>query len=295
MQFTRIGAICIYLISNVHCGLIPNKQVRAVDCVSSAAGVDAAIMPVARAAVSNSTKAHPKTLTLNAQCAEMKRLAGLVMLGSNSTRLAEVESRKNLTAAAVTRLQDEIANATSRLETMRSNFTLVNDCAVLDAHDRFVQQCHELSHLTHLARLGQNETALQDIDAQRKLSPEQSARLVNETVNAATRLTKLTANATLTDMCGVYDAHNKLVSQCKTMDKLQQLSRLAPNATLLDDFETRRNLTATKVSRLQEKAQNATVELATMQSNASLVADCQAMATAKVAKSDAKIERLMLF
>lgn len=294
MQFTRVGAICICLISSVHGGLIPNKQARAIDYVSIDAAAEAVVMPITRAAISNSTGAQPKTPALKAQCAQMKRLLDLVELGSNSTRLAEVETRRNLTTAAVTRLQDEIVNATSRLDTMRSNSTLVTDCEILFAHDKLVQQCHELSHLTYLARLGQNDTALRDIEARRKLSPEQSARLVNETANAATRLTSLTANATLTDMCGVLGAHNKLVSQCRTIDKLQQLSQIMNNATLLDELEARRNLTAAQVTRLQDKAQNATVELATMRSNATLVADCQAMATAaKVAKSEAKTERLI--
>jgi len=62
------------------------------------------------------------------QCKEMSKLTKLMDLMNNATALSELESKKNLTAAEMTKLKDEAAKAGTKLNKLKSNSTLMTAC-----------------------------------------------------------------------------------------------------------------------------------------------------------------------
>lgn len=65
---------------------------------------------------------------LKMQCKEMKALTKLTDVANNATALAELQSKHNLTAAQVQKIKNEAANATTKLNKLKGNSTLVTAC-----------------------------------------------------------------------------------------------------------------------------------------------------------------------
>lgn len=57
------------------------------------------------------------------------------------------------------------------------------------------------------------------------------------------------------------------------------MAALASNTTALSELQTKNNLTDAEMAKIKDRAQNATVKLTQLQSNTTLLADCQTIKT----------------
>lgn len=57
------------------------------------------------------------------------------------------------------------------------------------------------------------------------------------------------------------------------------MAALASNTTALSELQTKKNLTDAEMTKIKDRAQNATVKLTQLQSNTTLVAACQTIKT----------------
>ena len=135
------------------------------------------------------------------QCAEITRLTALTNLVNNSTELAAFESHHNLSSTEIQKLKGEAANATTKLTQLKSNATLIQDCAVIDASEKLKAQCHEIDALTKIVDLANNATALQALESKHNLTAAEITKIKDGAANATTELTKLQSNATLVAAC----------------------------------------------------------------------------------------------
>lgn len=146
--------------------------------------------------------------TAKFQCAEISRLTALTDLVNNSTKFASFTSHHNLTAAQQTKLKDEAANATTKLNTLKSNSTLVSECATIDASSKLQAQCKEMSRLTKITDLANNATALADLQSKHNLTAAQVDKIKDEAANATTKLNAMKSNSTLVSACNDLKAEN---------------------------------------------------------------------------------------
>ena len=144
---------------------------------------------------------HGNNNSTTAKCAEISHLTELVDLVSNSTKLAAFQAKHNLTTAEMQKLKDMAANATAQLTQLKSNTTLVKDCATLHAAAELKSQCKEMQALTQLAQLANNATELQDLQKKYNLTAAQMQEIKNVAANATAMLTKLQSNSTLVADC----------------------------------------------------------------------------------------------
>lgn len=139
--------------------------------------------------------------TAKFQCAEIARLTALTDLVNNSTAFASFTSHHNLTAAQQTKLKDQAANATTKLTTLKSNTTLINECTTIDASLKLAAQCKEMARLTKITDIANNATALADLQSKHNLTAAQVAKIKDEAANATSKLNTLKSNATLVSAC----------------------------------------------------------------------------------------------
>ena len=144
---------------------------------------------------------HENNDCVKAKCAEISRLTKLANLVNNSTKLADYQAKHNLTSAEMQKLKDMAANATTKLAQLKSNTTLVNECATMQAAEKLKAQCKEMQELTKLVKLANNATALQDLQTKYNLTASQVQKIKNEAANATVKLTKLQSNSTLMVDC----------------------------------------------------------------------------------------------
>ncbi|QDS77435.1 hypothetical protein FKW77_006691 [Venturia effusa] len=146
----------------------------------------------------NSDKTEKKE---NKKCHEMSRLTSLVNLVNNATKLNELETKHNLTAAKITELKAKAANATTRLTELQSNTTLTSHCAIVDAGQKLMRQCKQMKMLTNLMAVADNATALSEMAVKKQWSAEETAKFKAHAANATAKLTKLQSNTTLVNAC----------------------------------------------------------------------------------------------
>jgi hypothetical protein len=135
------------------------------------------------------------------QCSEMSRLTKLVALVNNATKLSELETKHNMTAAKITELKASAANATTRLTELQSNSTLTSQCAIVDAGEKLKGQCKEMKSLTKLMDVAGNATALSEMATKKNWTDAEMAKFKAHAANATMKLTKLTSNTTLVAAC----------------------------------------------------------------------------------------------
>ena len=145
----------------------------------------------------NDTSASPDR-ALKKNCRKIRKLTSLTALASNQTKIDELVAQGRLTADGVTQLQAHAANATTILQTLQSNSTLVAQCDIINAQRKDAKQCNQIQRLTSLAELAGNQTALDEIAARFGMN---ETRLEEKVTQAATKLQELETNTTLTDFC----------------------------------------------------------------------------------------------
>ena len=136
-------------------------------------------------------------------CKELVHLQEFVLIVGNATKLAEVEKEQHLTPQQVTKLKEEAANATVKLNQLKSNVTLVKECLVVEAHLKLLHECKEIVVLIIIIDVASNKTLLLEIEKQTKhnLTVAQNAVLKELAANATTKLTMFEKNTTLITDC----------------------------------------------------------------------------------------------
>ena len=150
---------------------------------------------------------HGSNDSVKAKCVQISRLTKLANLVNNSTELAVYQAKHNLTTAELQKLKAMAANATVQLARLKSNTTLMNDCATIAAAEKLQAQCKEMTVLMDLAKLANNATALKDLQTKYNLTASQVQKLKNEAANATVKLTQLQSNSTLMADCRILKAN----------------------------------------------------------------------------------------
>lgn len=149
----------------------------------------------------NKTDSNDPEHALKKSCKRMRRLNALSQLSANQTKLDAWVAEGKLDIAGVEVIKEKAANATTELQTLQSNTTLVAECAVVNAERRSVRQCKKMKKLTKLVALAGNETALTAFEQKKGLNETGIERLKAKIAEASTKLQEMQSNNTLTDFC----------------------------------------------------------------------------------------------
>jgi len=169
--------------------------------------VSGADSPSGTGKVGHKGKEHHKNGTsADFECAELSKLTKLTSLANNATALSELETKHNLTAAEISKIKESAANATTKLTKLQSNTTLTAQCAVVDAHQKVVKECKEMSKLMKLTSLVNNATAMSELETKHNLTASEISKIKEGAANATTKLTKLQSNTTLVAACSTIKA-----------------------------------------------------------------------------------------
>jgi hypothetical protein len=142
----------------------------------------------------------------SAQCNEISRLTQLTDFANNATKLTELETKHNLTAAEIDDIKSAATNATAKLTELTANATLVSQCGAIAANKKLKSQCKEIQRLTEVTNLANNATFLSELQAKRNLTADQMDEIKSEAANATAKLQQLTSNATLASSCQTQQA-----------------------------------------------------------------------------------------
>jgi hypothetical protein len=138
----------------------------------------------------NGTDSNNPKRALKNSCKKMRKLTIFTQFAANQTKLDAWVAEGKLDTAQVDAIKAKAANATTELQTMQSNTTLVSECAVVNAERKSVTQCWQMKKLNKLAKLAGNDTALAAFETKKGL---------NET--GIEKLKAKIAEASLTDFC----------------------------------------------------------------------------------------------
>ncbi|KAF2652011.1 hypothetical protein K491DRAFT_605765 [Lophiostoma macrostomum CBS 122681] len=169
--------------------------------------------------------------SVNKACRTMAKLTKLTNLAANQTKLDAMIASGKINATEVDAIKAKAANATSELQTMQSNTTLVSECAVVDAHQAVLKECKQMTKLTKLADLATNQTAMDALMQKKNLNDTQMAKLQERIANATTKLKTLQGNTTLTDLC-TQQAQQKGKSQCLVIPRVWRPQAMITMLTL---------------------------------------------------------------
>jgi hypothetical protein len=151
--------------------------------------------------------------SITCTCKKMAKLTKLTNLANNQTKLDAMIAKGKLNATGLAELRSKAANASTELQTMQSNTTLVGECDIYQAHKKDVKQCKRISKLTKLAAMANNQTALDAYVAEEQLNATQVTKLQQKIANATTTLQEMTGNTTLTEYCA--QQQQKQASGCE--------------------------------------------------------------------------------
>jgi hypothetical protein len=149
----------------------------------------------------NNTKTGNSAQSLKRTCKKMRKLNILTSLASNQTKLDEWVANGMLTATKAKKIKAKASKATSKLQALQSNSTLVSQCAIVNADIDTNRQCKQMKTLTQLAELAGNKTAMFEFQTRRDLNETVMEMLRERIQDASKTLETMKANATLTDLC----------------------------------------------------------------------------------------------
>ncbi|KAL1592958.1 hypothetical protein SLS59_009602 [Nothophoma quercina] len=134
--------------------------------------------------------------------------------------------------------------------------------------------CKRIAALTNLSSMAANQTSLDAMLADKKITQEQVDYLetTKDAINA--ELQDLNSNTTLTTECGTLNAHRKAVKDCKRLDKLEKLVELANNKTAYDEHLAGELLNQKQTEQLKKNMEDAEIRLQQMRGNGTLVKLC---------------------
>jgi hypothetical protein len=131
----------------------------------------------------------------------MTQLTAILDLVNNSTKLMEFETRHNLSQADIDAIKTKATAEADRLKTLQSNTTLVQNCATIDAARQLKDECHQMTRLTELSNLADNQTALQEFQSEHHLTADEMTKFEARAKNATSKLAALQKNSTLVTAC----------------------------------------------------------------------------------------------
>lgn len=139
--------------------------------------------------------------SVNKACKKMAKLTKLTELANNQTKLDAMVSKGKLNDTEVAEIKTKAQDASTQLQSMQANTTLVSECLVVDAHKKVVGQCKKMAKLTKLAAMKDNQTAIDAFAAKKNITGEKLTKLQDKIANATTKLQEMSGNTTLTDLC----------------------------------------------------------------------------------------------
>ncbi|KAH9885688.1 hypothetical protein F4778DRAFT_499480 [Xylariomycetidae sp. FL2044] len=206
--------------------------------------------------------------SIKSQCKSVAKMQNLVELAANQTKL---DSKTDGNTTLEDEIKSKAAEATTQLSTLTSNTTLMDQCAVIQAHADSVESCSDMQKLEKQIATASNDTKLQDkfegntteIDAfQAKTAEWQS------------KLAALQGNSSLTTFC----AAQQSVDDCKSMSQLQKVVDMAGNDTAL---QAKFDGNATKIDKFKTKAAEAQTKLDALMGNSTLMDTCSSLSQAE--------------
>ncbi|KAI1081767.1 hypothetical protein F5B20DRAFT_535309 [Whalleya microplaca] len=211
--------------------------------------------------------------SVKAQCRTIEKMQNLVDLAANQTKL---DSKTDGNTTKIDAIKAKAADASTQLATLTGNATLMGECAVIQAHQNSVQACGEMQTIQKIMAIAANDTELND---KLKNNATKIDEFKAKASSAATKLTDLQSNGTLTAFCAVQQD----VESCGSMNDLQKIIAKAANQTALDaKFEGN----TTKADKFKAKAAAAQTKLDSITSNSTLMATCNSLAQAKAQQSN---------
>jgi hypothetical protein len=139
------------------------------------------------------------------ECREILRLEEIIIIVTNATRLAEEQKKRGWTDQQVDKLKMEAQTATMELTKLRSNTTLLVECA----HLALLRECRRLNHLTIIIVIITNTTSLTNFQKTHNLTATEVTKLKNSVQNFTMELNAMQKNTTLVQQC-------KLLNMTKT-------------------------------------------------------------------------------
>lgn len=134
--------------------------------------------------------------------------------------------------------------------------------------------CRRIAALTNLSNMAANQTLLDELLSERKISKAQVDDIKQRKDDINAELQTLNSNATLAAECGAVNAHRQAVKDCKRLAKLEQLAELAKNKTAYDEHLAGELLNQKQTEQLKKNMETAEIKLQEMRSNSTLVEVC---------------------
>lgn len=134
--------------------------------------------------------------------------------------------------------------------------------------------CKRISALAKLSSMAANQTALDSMLADKRLTQEQVDYIETKKDAINSELQELSLDTTLLAECGIINAHRKAMRDCKKLGKLEKLTELANNKTAYDEHLAGEVLNQKQVERLKKNMEDAEIKLQKLRSNSTLVELC---------------------
>lgn len=134
--------------------------------------------------------------------------------------------------------------------------------------------CKRIEALTRLSNMAANQTRLNELLAEERLTQAQVDDIDNKKDAVNAELQALIANATVATECGSIHAHHQAVKDCKKLDKLEKLTNLANNKTAYDEHLAGELLNKKQTEQLKKNMETAEIKLQEMRGNTTLVVLC---------------------
>ncbi|KZM26456.1 hypothetical protein ST47_g2261 [Ascochyta rabiei] len=181
----------------------------------------------------NDTESNGTERALKKSCRKIRNLAVLSGLASNQTKLDAWVAEGRLNTAEVDAIKAKAANATTELQSLQTNTTLVGECTVVNAERESVKQCKQMMKLAKLASLAGNDTATAAFEQKKGLNETGIENLKAKIAEASTKLQEMQSNTTLTSFCTQRQQQNGDASDADdtTAGSVQQASGGAAGLT----------------------------------------------------------------
>lgn len=134
--------------------------------------------------------------------------------------------------------------------------------------------CKRMAALTNLSTMAANQTRLDTLLADKKLTQEQVDNILSKKDAINAELQQLRSNSTLTAECGVINAHRQVVKGCEKLDKLEKLAELANNKTAYDEHLAGEILNQKQIEQLKKNMETAELKLQELRDNSTLIELC---------------------
>lgn len=209
-------------------------------------------------------KGDKNSTSTKSQCKQVEKLTRLSEIAGNQTLLDKVTDGNATKASAI---QAKASDAATKLSTLQANTTLMTACDSIFAEQKTLQSCGQMAGLEKLIKIAGNQTLL---DKHTDGNATKASAIQAKASEAATKLTDLQSNSTLTAACAVQNDKQT----CKSVAKFAKQQAKASNTTYLNaKFDNN----ATKVAAFQAKMSAQADKMATLMSNTTLASTCESL------------------